>query len=444
MGAYPSAANQLRTAQMPDLADLHEKSLAMKSMQQQQQSQELALKQQQQAVQDEQTFMQAMQKYGGNIEQALPELSKSVSPKTFMGIQNSVMQQKKAQMEFDKLSTDQKKATLDMSIKRTERLGQLAGAITDQATYEQAIQQAAQEELVPQEQAQQWLQRPYDPATVKYLQQQAISAADQQKQMFSELQFTETKRHNVAMETKPTSDQAEFADFYRNYLEANGLPKNARHELNARQEFQKMKRTPVPGVDVPYSPEVEQQRTRINASRAQTNGLSPQQLSRVTSLASQFDTNPVVKQFNETANKAQTARQIVNAGLGGPGDLAMVYEFMKGLDPTSVVRESEYATAAKSGNIFSGAAARFNGYFKPQGGFLPDNVKRAFLQLVDQKLSVSQRQVKSMHEDFSRRVNKITGGQDGAEYLTDYSNLYSSEQAQDQTVINPYRDRKGK
>jgi flagellar hook-basal body complex protein FliE len=153
--------------------------------------------------------------------------------------------------------------------------------------------------------------------------------------------------------------------------------------------------------------------------------LSPTKLNKVTALASQFDSNPIVKAFNVQVNKAESVKNILEAGLGGPGDLAIVYEFMKGLDETSVVRESEYAAASKSGNIFAGAMARFNGYLKEDGGMLPQNVKESFLKIVTQKMGVTKKQVSKMHADFARRIEKITGKANGGEYLTDYANLYA-------------------
>ena len=136
----------------------------------------------------------------------------------------------------------------------------------------------------------------------------------------------------------------------------------------------------IPGRDVPYSPEVQDQRVKTaQASRAVTGGLPTGTATRVGQITQQFDTHPIVKNYNETVNRYNTVKGILGSQMGGPGDLATVFEFMKGLDPTSVVRESEYATAAKSGNIFSGWAAKFNGYLKPEGGFLPENVKQQSL-----------------------------------------------------------------
>lgn len=115
----------------------------------------------------------------------------------------------------------------------------------------------------------------------------------------------------------------------------------------------------------------------------------------------QFRSEPIVKNYNEVVNKKLSVDAIVDRGVGGPADLALVFEFMKALDPTSVVRESEYDTAAKSGNIFAGAFARFNGYFKEEGGFLPENVQQEFSNLVDKKLAVAQRQYDTVADQYS-------------------------------------------
>jgi hypothetical protein len=174
----------------------------------------------------------------------------------------------------------------------------------------------------------------------------------------------------------------------------------------------------------PLPPEVEDQRMRLNAARAQVDGLSPIQFTRVQSLASQFDASPVVKGYNESSNQYQTVKKVIEGKLGGPGDLAIVYQFMKALDPTSVVRESEYQAAASAGNIFSGAFERFNGYLKPEGGFLPPAVKQAFNKILAEKLATSTKQVRAIYKDFGRRIDKITGRTGtGTEYLTDYTTV---------------------
>lgn len=154
--------------------------------------------------------------------------------------------------------------------------------------------------------------------------------------------------------------------------------------------------------------------------------LSSTTLTKVQSVANQFDGEQIVKDFNVVQNKYQSVNQILNSKLGGPGDLAVVYEFMKGLDPTSVVRETEYASAAKSGNIFAGVFAKFNGYLNPNGGFLPDQVKQSFLSILNSKLSTVQKQYQNLYDEYGRRINKLTGNTDGTEFITNYAKAFGS------------------
>ena len=49
-----------------------------------------------------------------------------------------------------------------------------------------------------------------------------------------------------------------------------------------------------------------------------------------------------------------------NLDKSGAGDMALVFQFMKMLDPTSTVREGEYASAANSGGVPSSVQALYN------------------------------------------------------------------------------------
>ena len=172
-----------------------------------------------------------------------------------------------------------------------------------------------------------------------------------------------------------------------------------------------------------------------NANRAQIQGISPMQFNRVQILATQYDNNPAVKDYDVAANNYATVKSILSGTVGGPQDLATVYLFMKALDPTSVVRESEYESAAKSGNIFAGAYARFNGYLKPGGGFLPPQVRSAFLNILKKKMDASTIQVSNMYKDFGRRIEKITGQPGGVDYLTDHTSLVGDMSATEENTI---------
>ncbi len=169
-------------------------------------------------------------------------------------------------------------------------------------------------------------------------------------------------------------------------------------------------------------------------AKATVNGL-PQNIStQVDKLSAAFDSSPIVKQYNEVQNKKMGIDSILASGVAGPGDLAIVFEFMKALDPTSVVREQEYSNAAASGNIFMGAMAKFNGYLKEGGGFLPENVKKDFQTIVNNKLKVATTQYENLRKETARKIEMKTSQFEdtpGSDYLTDYGGATTTQQLLD-------------
>ncbi len=120
-----------------------------------------------------------------------------------------------------------------------------------------------------------------------------------------------------------------------------------------------------------------------------------------------FQQNPIVKDYNTVIGQKNSLDRIVANGVGGPADVNAIFNFMKALDPNSVVRESEYDKAAASGNLFQGAFAKFNGYFKDKGGFLPDNVRQEFQNLVNQKLQAQ----KVAYDNIANQTRSIVARQ---------------------------------
>lgn len=55
--------------------------------------------------------------------------------------------------------------------------------------------------------------------------------------------------------------------------------------------------------------------------------------------------------FKKTQEVATAAQKILSASESGPGDLSLLYGYMKILDPGSTVREGEFAQAAQTGNL---------------------------------------------------------------------------------------------
>lgn len=180
-----------------------------------------------------------------------------------------------------------------------------------------------------------------------------------------------------------------------------------------------------------YTPETDEfdRDLGLDPKALQAGGISPRQSSQAQGEATRFDSSPIVKQYNEVQNKFQSVKAITESWTG-PADLALVFEFMKSLDPTSVVRESEYEAAAKSGNIFKGWAARFNGAVRPEGGFLSENVRKEFLRLIGEKSKVITGQYRNLRKETAKQIDRITGQKGGEDWLKDYESAFPAESEQ--------------
>jgi hypothetical protein len=152
---------------------------------------------------------------------------------------------------------------------------------------------------------------------------------------------------------------------------------------------------------------------------------------RVDRVWTAFNSHPIVKEYNEVQAQQATIKSVVAGRWSGPGDMSVIFGFMKALDPNSVVRETEYDNASKSGNIFSGWAARFNGKLNPSGGFLSDQVKKDFLATITARLNVKKQQYDNLRKEMSKRIDGIRSGtpETGDESLIDYASAIPAEAA---------------
>jgi len=163
------------------------------------------------------------------------------------------------------------------------------------------------------------------------------------------------------------------------------------------------------------------------AAAANANGLSNQTLTRVLSIAGQFDAEPIVKEYNVVKEAKQFVDSLSNTTTNPSDDQGLVYAFAKVMDPNSVVREGEYRTVQNYAQSWikafgSGMEQAINGT-----GFLSDEARKNIKKTIASKAAASERTYKSTYNEYTRRINKVSGGKDGADYITDYSKGYDQQ-----------------
>jgi len=111
----------------------------------------------------------------------------------------------------------------------------------------------------------------------------------------------------------------------------------------------------------------------------QRGGLNEDQAKLSMDLFDKLNASQPVKQFGALQSQYSALENLIfkNDRLQGPGDIAIVFTFMKSLDPNSVVRESEFEVAAKAGGLPEQFVNQYNKL--KDGSFLTDEMRLNFL-----------------------------------------------------------------
>lgn len=120
-----------------------------------------------------------------------------------------------------------------------------------------------------------------------------------------------------------------------------------------------------------------------------------------TSLRKEFNNRAEIKRFNSIRGEAQRVEAWFNAAKTGKTwawDLTMVFAFMKMLDPGSVVREGEFATAANSAWVSESIRNQYNKILTWE--FLSPKSRDDFLALSKDLLKTEQSNAQSVADQF--------------------------------------------
>ncbi|KKN66885.1 hypothetical protein LCGC14_0466600 [marine sediment metagenome] len=228
----PLAALGVRTPQFKSPLDQMTKAVHLKSLLQGQQAGQLKLEQQQQAQKDQQIFRKAYMEAQGDPRKTIELVTRAgVSPQLISQYRDSITKSRKALEDLDG-------AALDNAAKRNDAIGgafqAVLGVSEQQRTqaYAQVRGQLIQSGVIRAQEAPE--QYPGD----EFMRVGALSSTSAKDQIAAERQRRvdkETRRHQREME-KPASER-EFQAVYPAWLEAKGLKKNGKVEIQARKEI---------------------------------------------------------------------------------------------------------------------------------------------------------------------------------------------------------------
>lgn len=155
-------------------------------------------------------------------------------------------------------------------------------------------------------------------------------------------------------------------------------------------------------------------------------GYSQQTMAKVLQVAGQFDNEQTVKEYQVMKEIKDTVNSIPDDTKSPSDQQNLVYAFAKAMDPGSVVREGEYATVQK---YAQSVADRFG--FKMQrltsnAPFLTPEAIKTMKATINNRVNVTEKSYANVYDEYGRRINKVSGGSDGKDFITDYSKGFQS------------------
>ncbi len=150
-------------------------------------------------------------------------------------------------------------------------------------------------------------------------------------------------------------------------------------------------------------------------------GLSSSTATAVRNKVSSFKTEQIITNFATIQEGYNFASAISNTTANPADDQALIYSLAKALDPGSVVREGEYATAQKYAQSWVNAYGKGVTQALLGTGFLSETARKNIKQTIKQKYEASKKSYDNLYNNYVKSINSLTGRSDGKNFLTDYA-----------------------
>lgn len=169
-------------------------------------------------------------------------------------------------------------------------------------------------------------------------------------------------------------------------------------------------------------------------------GLKGATATAVRSKVSSFKSEAIVTNFNVINEGYNFAKSISTETTNPADDQALIYAFAKAMDPNSVVREGEYATAQKYAQSWIKAYGKSIEQAIAGTGFLSKEARANIKKTIETKYKSSESNYKNVYNQYVEGINNLTGRNDGEKFLTDYAAAYqepeTTQTTTGETIIN--------
>lgn len=150
-------------------------------------------------------------------------------------------------------------------------------------------------------------------------------------------------------------------------------------------------------------------------------GLSSSTATAVRSLVNKYSSEPMVQNFATIQDGNNFAQSISDTTTNPADDQALIYSLAKALDPGSVVREGEYATAQKYAQSWVNAYGKGVSQAIAGTGFLSKSARENIKEVIQTKYESSKRSYDQINKTYVQGISTLTGRNDGELFLRDYT-----------------------
>lgn len=159
-------------------------------------------------------------------------------------------------------------------------------------------------------------------------------------------------------------------------------------------------------------------------------GLSSATATAVRAKVSQFKSEPIIQNFATVQEGKNFASSLSNTTTNPADDQALIYALAKALDPGSVVREGEYATAQKYAQSWISAYGKGVEQALLGTGFLSETARKNIKSTIDQKYASALTSYNNLYGQYASGINNLTGRSDGKDFIVDYAVTQKNNQQQ--------------
>jgi hypothetical protein len=167
-------------------------------------------------------------------------------------------------------------------------------------------------------------------------------------------------------------------------------------------------------------------RLRLEAAQSakQTTGLAPRIQTQVSAKQRGWESQAIVKRTQTMAEAVNFVNGLSPTTSNPADDQALIYAFAKVMDPESVVREGEYATVQKYAQSWADTFGFDVTRVFSNSPFLTAQARKQLKDTITSRFTAAKGQYENLRRSYATQINRLTGGQDGADYLTDYEGAF--------------------